>query len=86
MLDAASTVLGRELTKLIEEKQASLLPVLLRGHAADYADYKDRAAYLRGLNDVLSWINEITFKDEAHGPFGPNAADPYRAAQGRHLA
>ena len=72
-MDTESLYFGRlinsgRLMEIIQEKQAALEPVLLSGHAIDFADYKDRAAYLRALSDVVKWMNEISREDErTHG-------------------
>lgn len=85
-MDAASVFLSRELTKRIAEKRTVLLEALKNGVAKDYADYRERAGFLKGLDEVVEWIKEINFKDEAHGPFGQDADNTRRAARPTHLA
>jgi hypothetical protein len=50
--------------EMIREKQAEMTKALLQGVAVDYADYRDRAGYLRGLSNVVSWMEKITLEDE----------------------
>jgi hypothetical protein len=64
LVDAASLYFGRRLMDLIAEKQAEMMKPLLQGRATDYPDYKDRAGYLRGLSDVVKWMEMITMEDE----------------------
>jgi hypothetical protein len=64
LMDAASLYFGRRLMDLIREKQAEMTKPLLLGQAADYPDYRHRAGYLKGLADVVSWMEQISFEDE----------------------
>lgn len=63
-MDAASVYIARKLVERIEEKREEMTRPLILGQAADFADYKDRAGYLRGLADALRWLEEIRFDDE----------------------
>ena len=54
--------------EVIREKQAEMTKRLLTGQAADYADYRARAAYLKALAEVVGWMDEITMEDDrGHG-------------------
>jgi hypothetical protein len=64
VLDAASLYFGGRLMKLIREKQAEMSKPLLMGQALDYADYRDRAGYLKALTAVVGWMEEIGMEDE----------------------
>jgi hypothetical protein len=67
-LDAASVFFGRRLLELIHERQATWQKPLLMGQMADFAEYKDRAGYLRALADVVKMMESITMQDEeSHG-------------------
>lgn len=85
-MDAASVFVSRELTKRIQAKRTVLLEAMKNGVAKDYADYRERAGFLKGLDEVMKWFEEIKFEDEAHGPFGQDADNSPRRPQGRHLA
>jgi hypothetical protein len=63
-LDAASVYFGHRLLDLIHEKQAEMMKKLMQGVAVDFADYKDRAGYLRALADVVTMMEQITMADE----------------------
>jgi hypothetical protein len=58
-MDALSNFLGRELMKRIETKREEMLKPLVMGQAADYPDYRARAAYLKALADVHKMIEDI---------------------------
>lgn len=57
-MDATSVWLGQYLTQRIQEQREARLATLVNGAAADFADYKARAAYLAALNDVEKWMTE----------------------------
>jgi hypothetical protein len=63
-MDAASLFFGRRLLELIQDKQGEMQKPLLLGQALDFPDYKQRAGYLRGLADVVKWMEDITMEDE----------------------
>jgi hypothetical protein len=63
-MDAASLYFGRRLMDLIREKQAEMQRVLLQGVAVDYPDYKYRSGYLRGLADVVSFMEQVSLEDD----------------------
>jgi hypothetical protein len=63
-MDAASVYLGRKLMEMIREKQAEMTKPLVSGQALDFPDYKQRAGYLKGLAEVVAWIEAINFEDE----------------------
>jgi hypothetical protein len=63
-VDAGSLYFGRRLLDLIREKQEALSKPLLMGQASDWGDYKHRAGYLKGLSDVIAWMEKISFEDE----------------------
>ena len=49
---------------MIHTKQAEMMKRLMQGVALDFADYKERAGYLKGLADVLDMMNHIKAEDE----------------------
>jgi hypothetical protein len=49
---------------MIREKQGEMTKPLLLGQAVDYPDYRHRAGYLKGLSDVVAWMEKITLEDE----------------------
>ena len=63
-MDAASLFFGRRLMEMIREKQAEMQKPLLQGQALDFPDYKQRAGYLKGLTDVVGWMEQINMEDE----------------------
>jgi hypothetical protein len=63
-MDAASVYFRHRLGTLIEEKQTEMMKRLMQGVAVDFADYKERAGYLKGLADVIDWMNQINMQDE----------------------
>ena len=63
-MDAASVYFRHRLEKLIEEKQAEMMKRLMQGVATDFADYKERAGYLKGLADVVEMVKHINMEDE----------------------
>jgi hypothetical protein len=63
-MDAGSLFLGRKLIERIESSRMEYLKPLINGQAADYPDYRARAAYLRALADVQRWISEIDAEEE----------------------
>lgn len=67
-MDAASLFFGRKLLEMIREKQAEMTKPLVLGQARDYPDYVARANYLKGLADVVTWMDMISTEDELfHG-------------------
>jgi hypothetical protein len=66
-MDAASLYFGRRLIEMIQAKQTEMQKPLLLGQALDFADYKQRAGYLKGLADVVSMMESITMEDEEKG-------------------
>lgn len=70
-MDATSIFVARKLGEMIEAKQREMLRPLINGQATDYPDYQKRAGYLRALEDVKSWIDEISAEedDQGRGPF-----------------
>lgn len=63
-MDAASVYFARRLMDDIAERQAEMMKRLMQGVAVDFADYKERAGYLKGLTDVLQMIKQINMEDE----------------------
>ena len=63
-MDAASLYFGRKLMERIRAKQAEMSKPLLLGLALDYPDYKARAGYLKGLAEVVTWMEAIGMEDE----------------------
>ena len=63
-MDAASLYFSRLLLEKIQAKQAEMMKRLMQGVATDYADYKDRAGYLRALSEVVTWMEDITLADQ----------------------
>lgn len=57
-MDATSAWLAKFLMSRIRDRREELLPPLIAGKSVDYADYRDRTAYLRALMDLESWIEE----------------------------
>jgi len=70
-MDAYSSFLARKLSEMIKEKREEYLRPLLQGRAADYPDYKARAAYLQALADVEEWLDQINAEEDkdGRGPF-----------------
>lgn len=66
-MDATSVFLSRKLGEMIEEKQREMLRPLINGQATDYPDYQKRAGYLRALDDVMSWIDDISAEEDDKG-------------------
>jgi hypothetical protein len=66
-MDASSLFLGRKLAERIANKEAEYMRPLISGQAIDYADYKQRAGYLKALGDVQQWIAEINAEEDDHG-------------------
>lgn len=64
-MDAASLYFGRRLLEIIEAKQLEMQKPLLLGQAIDYPDYRSRSGYLKGLADVVKWMESISMADEA---------------------
>lgn len=62
-----SLFIGRELKRRIDEKQAEMMRPLIHGQALDFADYKKRSGYLHALEDVQTWIEEITAEEDDQG-------------------
>ena len=52
-MDAASVYFARRLQDDIADRQAEMMKRLMQGVAVDFADYKERAGYLKGLTDVF---------------------------------
>jgi hypothetical protein len=65
-MDAASVFLGRELMKRMEEQKGKQTEMVLIGACRDYADYKGKVGYLKGLTDCLKWIEEISLGGSSH--------------------
>jgi hypothetical protein len=63
-MDAASIYFGRKLMEMIRDKQAEMTKPLVNGQAIDYPDYRARAGYLKGLAEVVAWMETITLEDE----------------------
>jgi hypothetical protein len=82
-MDATSVFLGRKLLERISDQRESYLGPLIAGQMTDYAHYRERAGYLRALEDVERWVSEIRLdreKEERGGAFGPHQAGPRPAA------
>ena len=62
-MDATSIFVARKLSEMIEDKQREMLRPLINGQAADFPDYQKRAGYLRALEDVKTWIGEISAEE-----------------------
>ena len=63
-MDAASLYFGRRLMERVRAKQAEMSKPLLLGLAIDFGDYKARSGYLRGLADVIDWMEALHMEDE----------------------
>lgn len=70
-MDATSIFVARTLAEKIDEKTREMLRPLINGQATDFPDYQKRAGYLRALEDVKTWLSEISTEedDQGRGPF-----------------
>ena len=75
-MHAADRVFMKRLITKINEHDLDRTKQVRGGSAQDHADYMNRCGYLRALDDVVTWCNEIAeTEDDARGP---SAKEPLR--------